>query len=98
MVGCDDGLMGGQFSSKSRSTDMRALPAVAIIATVMLPFMFCQSLQQVCTSRNGSAACSVVPVVCMYAFVYTCIDVYDYTLCVYIYMRNYAHMTRSITY
>ena len=86
--------MGGQFSGKSRSTDMHALPAVAITATVMLPFMFCQSLQQVCASREW------VSCLCCCAFpMYGCICIYIYMyMSIIIYMRNYAHMTGSITY
>ena len=75
MVGYDDGLMGGEFSGKSRSTDMHALPAVAITATVMLPFMFCQSLQQVCASREwvSCLCCCAFPMygcVCIYIYIY----------------------------
>ena len=93
MVGYDDGLMGGQFSGTSRSTDMHALPAVAITATVMLPFMFCQLLQQVCASRKW-VSCLFCRAFCMYV----CICIYMY-ICIclcfidkYIYIRLYAEL------
>ena len=45
-------------------------------------------------AENGSAACSVVPFVCMYVFVYICIYVYVYALYIYIYIyiRLYAEL------